>query len=351
MSARVPLLTIVGALVALYLLLALLGQLVLTLVVAGAVYYLLAPVVTALERRVPRLAAVAASYVVLLAAVTIALASLGPRVYAQLDELAADLPGYAERVESWLLDHDLAGEGADPRIRDAVESLVDRGDQIALEAVKGLLSTLGGVFSSLFAIVLGLVAGFYLLLSAPELATAAARWFPPGHRDRWARFGAGASAVLAGYLRARVLASVFVGVSYGLAFTLLGVNEPILLGVLGGVLNLVPLVGPLLAAIPALGVAIFQSWSLTLAVLVVMVIAQQIESAVVAPHFEGRYLGLPPAVIVIVAAAGAALAGLPGLVLATPAAGIARVALDVFYRERWDEAASPRAEQDGVSHP
>ena len=55
--------------------------------------------------------------------------------------------------------------------------------------------------------------------------------------------------------------------------------------------------------------------------------------------------------IVIVAAAGAALAGLPGLVLATPAAGIARVALDVFYRERWDEAASPRAEQDGVSHP
>jgi len=99
------------------------------------------------------------------------------------------------------------------------------------------------VFSSLFAIVLGLVAGFYLLLSAPELATAAARWFPPGHRDRWARFGAGASAVLAGYLRARVLASVFVGVSYGLAFTLLGVNEPILLGVLGGVLNLVPLVG------------------------------------------------------------------------------------------------------------
>lgn len=331
-SMRASLLAIAGGLLALYLAVKFLWPLVLTLLVGGAVYYLLAPLVTLLERRrVPRLVAALVVYSMLVASLVTAFAALVPRLYAQLEELGRDLPGYAESFESWLA----AQEGADPRIRDALDALVERADEVAIDAVIGVLGALGGLVSSLVAVLFGLIVGFYLLLGAPRLAEQLPHWFPPRERERWTRFGRESSRVLAGYLRARLVASVFVGTSYGVAFALLGLDEAILLGVLGGLLNLVPVVGPLLAAMPALIVAAFQGWPLVVAVLIVMVVAQQVESAVVNPYLEGHYVQLPPAVIVLVAASGAALAGIVGLLLAPPVAGLARAALDVFYRGSW----------------
>jgi putative heme transporter len=328
----------------LYLLIAYLWQLVLTLIVAGAVYYLLSPLVEALMRRgSPRGLAVVAAYAVLVAVLVVSVSLLAPRVYGQVDQFARDLPEYAESLEEWLGGRRVAGEAADERLREALDALVERGDEVALETARRLLVGVGGFFATITAVIFGLAAGFYLLVGAPELSARAATWVPPERRREWLEFGRLASRVLAGYLRARLLASVFVGTSYGVAFALLGVNEAILLGVIGGVLNLVPVIGPILAAIPALIVAAFQSWTLVVAVLVIMVVAQQVESAIVNPHLEGHYVRLPPAVVVLVAAAGLALAGIPGLLLATPVAGLVRAALDVFYR-RWEDADPPEPE-------
>jgi putative heme transporter len=331
-STRASLLAITAGLVFLYLAVEFLWPLVLTLLVSGAVYYLLAPVVGLLERRgVPRLLGTVAGYILLVGASVVAFAAFVPRLYSQLEEFGRDLPGYAESVEAWLADQ----ERTDPRLRDAIDSLAGRADEVAIDAVNHALGVISGFFSSLVAIFFGLIVGFYLLLSGPRLAEQLPHWFPPAQRARWVRFGQEASRVLAGYVRARLIASTFVGTSYGIAFALLGVDQAVLLGTLAGVLNLVPVVGPLLAAIPAILVAAFQGWPLVLAILIVMVVAQQVESAVVNPYLEGYYVRLPPAVIVLVAAAGAALAGIIGLLLAPPVAGLTRVALDVFYRESW----------------
>jgi putative heme transporter len=332
--------TIALGLALLYLLVAFLWQLVLTLIIAGAVYYLLSPLVDALvRRRTPRALAVMLAYALFVGVLAVALSFLGPRVYAQVLDFAADVPGYIERIEEWLADREIGGEAADERLRGAIESFGEGGGDFALETARRLLIGVGGFFATVTAVIFGLAAGFYLLLGAPDLSARAASWVPPERRHDWVDFGREASRVLAGYLRARLLASVFVGTSYGVAFALLGVEQAILLGVVGGVLNLVPVIGPILAAIPALIVAAFQSFALVLAVLVVMVVAQQVESAVLNPQLEARYVRLPPTVVVLVAAAGLALAGIPGLLLATPVAGLVRAALEVFYRRRWDPVA------------
>ena len=323
-------------------------SLVLAGVVAGAVYYLFAPLVDRLERRgAPRLLGVALSYALLLGALGFFIAAAAPRVYLQARNLSVQAPEYARRLEELVLETDLAGENADPRVREAVHTLVARSDQVALDALGQVATLVGGVFSSLVTIVFGLVLGFYLLLSGPSLAAGAAAWFPPAERERWTRFGRQVSDVLAGYLRARLIASLLIGISYTVAFTLIGLNESILLGTLGGLLNFVPLIGPLLAAIPAIVVALFESWKLALVVLVIMVVAQQLESSVLNPHVEGRYVRLPAVVILIVAVAGGTLAGLPGLLLATPAAGVVRAALDVFYRAEWQAAGHSSRDADG----
>jgi putative heme transporter len=332
-------LAVAAALLLLYLLVAFLWQLVLTLIIAGAVYYLLSPLVDALvRRRTPRVAAVLLAYALFLAVLAVALAFLGPRVYGQVVEFAADLPGYVEEVEGWLGEREIGGEAADERLRTAIEGLTEGGGEVALETARRLLIGVGGFFATVTAVIFGLAAGFYLLVGAPDLSSRAATWIPPERRREWLDFGGEASRVLAGYLRARLIASIFVGTSYGVAFALLGVEQAVLLGVVGGILNLVPVIGPILAAIPALIVAAFQSLALVLAVLVVMVVAQQVESAILNPHLEAHYVRLPPTVVVLVAAAGLALAGIPGLLLATPVAGLVRAALDVFYRRGWAAA-------------
>lgn len=331
---------VAAALLVLYVLVAFLWQLVLTLIIAGAVYYLLSPLVDALvRRRTPRTLSVLLAYALFLAVLAVALAFLGPRVYGQVVDFATDFPAYVEEVEEWLGERQIGGEAADERLRTAIESLTEGGGEVALETARRLLIGVGGFFATVTAVIFGLAAGFYLLIGAPDLSARASSWIPPGRRRDWLDFGNEASRVLAGYLRARLLASVFVGTSYGIAFALLGVEQAVLLGVIGGILNLVPVIGPILAAIPALIVAAFQSLALVAAVLVVMVVAQQVESAILNPHLEAHYVRLPPPVVVLVAAAGLALAGIPGLLLATPVAGLVRAALDVFYRRRLAGAA------------
>ena len=137
-------------------------------------------------------------------------------------------------------------------------------------------------------------------------------------------------------MRARVLAALFIGLCYLAAFVLLGVSQALLLAVVGGLFDLVPVIGPLLAAVPALIVAAFQSVGQVVAVAVVMLVAQQIESGVLDPLLAGRMVHLPAAVMVIAVAAGAAVAGIAGMLVAVPLVAVARNALAIFCRERWE---------------
>jgi predicted PurR-regulated permease PerM len=138
-------------------------------------------------------------------------------------------------------------------------------------------------------------------------------------------------------VRARVLAALFIGVSYLIAFVLLGVDQALLLAAVGGLFDLVPVIGPLLAAVPALVVAAFQGFGQMLAVATVLFVAQQVESAVLDPVLAGRMVRLPPAVMVLAVATGAAASGIGGMLVAVPLAVAVRAALDVFYRERWED--------------
>jgi predicted PurR-regulated permease PerM len=341
-SSRATLLAVAASLVVLYLAVRYLFPFVAAVVIGGVLYYLFAPAVETLERRgVPRLVSALGALAAVLAVLVLLGLTLLPRLYEELEQLAVDLPGHVDRLESWLVGRGLLGE--EVGVRGWADELVERAEGAEVNVLNVALGTLAGTIQSLFVLVFGLVIGFYLLVGGPTVARSVPGWLPPGQRDRWIRFGRDASIVLSGYLRARLIASAFIGVSYGLAFWAIGLPEPLLLGSIGGVLNLVPIVGPNLAAVPAVLVAAFDGWTTVILVLAVMVIAQQIESNFVAPPLEGRYVRLHPTVVVLVVAAGLAIGGIPGILLAVPVAGVARAALDAFYREGWDDVVVPAA--------
>ncbi|WP_437640483.1 AI-2E family transporter [Sorangium sp. So ce854] len=340
-SVRASVLAVAGGLVALGLAVHHLWSAVLSLLIGGAVYYLLAPLVSLLQRwRVPRIASTFLLAGLLGAGAAAAAGYLGPRVYSEFSSLVSQLPHHLARLEQWLVEESgVLGEGADERVQAAIDQMLQRSGGVAMDLAHRMLGVAMAASGSASSVLFGLITGFYLLLSGHEVARGIPRWIPPAHRERWVRFGRASSRVLAAYVRARVIASLFIGVSYWIAFALLGLHQALLLAVVGGLLNFIPVVGPLLAAIPAVIVAAFQGLELVLGVALVMLAAQQVESLVIGPLLEGRSVRLPPVAIVLVVAAGAAVAGVPGMLLATPTAGLARTALDIFYREAWREPA------------
>jgi predicted PurR-regulated permease PerM len=330
--------TIAAAMVAAYLIVRYLSPLVSTLVVGGAVYYIFAPLCAWLERRrVPRLASVLLLVLLCGGAVVVVAITLVPRLYAQLEDFAVSLPAHLAAVERRLAEGGFLGEGADPRVLRATDALIDRAGSLVSGGLQRILGFAASAFGSITTVILGLALGFYLLHGAPDAARGLAGWVPPDDRDRWVRFGRELSRAVGGFVRARVLAALFIGVSYLLAFTLLGLEQALLLGVAAGLFDLVPVIGPLLAAVPALIVAAFHSFGQLLAVVAIMLVAQQVESNVLEPVLAGRMVHLSPAVMVLAVAAGSAAAGIPGMLVAVPLAAGLRSALAVFYRERWEE--------------
>lgn len=336
-ARRRALAAIAAAMVLAYLVVRYFSPLVTTLAAGGAIYYTFAPLCSWLaRRRVPRVASALAIALLLAGAAGVAAMTLAPRIYAELQDFAVGLPAHLALLERRLAEGGLLGEGGDPGVRRATDALIDRSGALVSSGLARILGLTASAFGSVTAVTLGLCLGFYLLTGAGDLSRGLAAWVPPDGRERWIRFGRGVSRAVGGYVRARLLAAFFIGLVYLIAFVALGVSQALLLGVVAGLFDLVPVVGPLLAAVPALVVAAFQGFGKTLAVAVVMLAAQQVESGVLEPLLSGRMVRLSPAVMVLAVAAGAAAAGIPGMLVAVPLVAAARTALEVFYREQWD---------------
>jgi predicted PurR-regulated permease PerM len=316
------------------------------LIIGGAVYALFAPLVDRLARaRVPRSASAVGLLLALLGSAVLGVSMIVPRVYHEFRDLVFQLPMHSIRFDSWLRQQGLLGEEADPLINRAIGTLSGDLQSSVTGAMTWVLGQLTALFGSVLTFVLGSFMGLYLLEGGQEVRAALPGWFPPERRALWCRFGRRAAAVLTAYVRARILASVFIGLSYWAAFAVGGIQQPALLGLIGGVLNLVPVIGPILALAPAVLVAAFTGLTQVILVVIVSFVAQQIESGVIGPLLEGRFVRLPPIAIVISATLGSALLGVAGLLIAVPLAAVTRTALLTFYRDTWKESGDD--ESDG----
>jgi predicted PurR-regulated permease PerM len=130
------------------------------------------------------------------------------------------------------------------------------------------------------------------------------------------------------WVRAQLILMILMGISTGLAYTLLGVPAALVLGLAAGLFEAVPLVGPFLGAIPALVVAATVRPELILAVAVVYAVVQILESNVVVPMVMRNTIGLSPFIVLVSILLGAGLGGMLGALLAVPLAASAEIILE-----------------------
>jgi predicted PurR-regulated permease PerM len=198
------------------------------------------------------------------------------------------------------------------------------------QTVSAVLTGMVGWLAYIPWLVLIPVLSFFFLKDAETFRRSALQMLPRG-RWRWRgdEFFQDINSTLAAYIRAQLTACVFIGVICALGFTLLGLPSPLVLGLIAGVCEFVPLVGPLLVAVIAAIAALLHGGPfLTLLVLLFLAVLRIVQDYVIYPRLIGQGIHLHPLAVIIAILSGAELAGVAGIFLAIPLVAI----LTVSYR-------------------
>lgn len=281
--------------------------------------------------RLPPAATVLMIYAVLIAAVVVGGWQLAGPAIQQIETLAASAPTLAAQVERQVTE--LTGQpGLLAGFSDASAQIAAIRDQINANAgrILGYASTAFGLLTSaLFTLVLAL----YMTVDAARLREGVLGYLPRDVRPRWRAIAIEASHRVAGWLLGQaVLSLVIFGVT---AVGLLGLGVPYALGLAlaAGALEVLPILGPIVAGVLGVAVAATVDLGLALKVLVLYVVIQQLENNLLVPRIIGQASGLHPLVVMLALLIGSELFGLLGAFLAVPVATTVHVALEHLRRE------------------
>jgi len=207
--------------------------------------------------------------------------------------------------------------------------------------------------------ILFLIATFYLLLQMDRIGPALVKLLPRRYRLEVLPLLREINQVLGAYIRGQLLLIVIMAGVTWVALTILGVRYALVLGVVTGVLEIFPLVGPVTAASLAALTALFQpttpfGWTnltLVIVVLVVYTVLRYAEDYLVVPHVIGSIVALHPLVVLFALICGGALAGMLGLLLAVPAVAMLRILGAYLYRKLTEgETAEEEANHKSANH-
>ncbi|MDR7521832.1 MAG: AI-2E family transporter [Armatimonadota bacterium] len=319
------------------------GEIILVVLIAAILATGLNPVVEAVgrrawtrrRRRLSRGASVAVVYLGLLAALGL-MGSLfvGPMVNESrefIERAPALYAGLLQMLAEWRQRY--------PWLPDLTAVL----DRLPQEA--GVLTSYVGaatgvafrVFGAVVSAVTVLIVSIYMLLEAAEIRAGFLRLFPPARHAQVESVLRGIGLKFGGWLRGQLFLGFVVGLAAGLGTWILGLPYPFLLGLAAGVTELVPMIGPVLGAIPAVFVALFGPVWRLIAVVILFAGIQQLENNVLVPRVMKQTVGLSPLLTIVAIMVGAKLMGVLGALLAVPMAAVLQVIIGEVLQTLWRE--------------
>ncbi|MEA5514781.1 AI-2E family transporter [Nodularia sp. UHCC 0506] len=312
--------------VAVFLLVVLLWQLrslILTLMIAVVIAAAIAPLVNLAERlHLPRWLGVIVVYVSLIFGLIGAGLIIGPSVSEQIQRLTSKLPIYLDNLL-------IASENFALRLGitqiESVEEFFDlqsvtnwlfrSSQQLLVRSFGFTRGFIGGVVN----LILALVMSAYMVAGSKNLIKSLVSLFPQPWDERLADQVIPISRRMGGYIQGRVLVSAILGVVITLGLRILGLSEfALALGVIAGFTNLIPFVGPVLGAVPALIVAIPQSGLTFFWVLLLFVMIQNLETYVLDPLLVGSSVRVRPLYQLLAVLGGTQVLGIIGAVIVPP---------------------------------
>jgi predicted PurR-regulated permease PerM len=295
----------------------------------------LAPIVRAVEqqtllpvgtRTFPRWLAILTLYLtLLLALVGLGLAVIPPLVR-QARGLWSRLPDLFARgqrflMDRGLLDHEFTMSEA---LQKAPTGVLGAGGDAVSTVLAAVINVAGGVFG----VVTILILTFYMLVESETIFRRFVRLFPMDQRLRIATVSRDITVKVSAWLGGQMLLGAIIGTTATLGLWLIGVPYFFVLGMIAGIGELIPMVGPILSAIPAIIVALTVSPGMALGVGAFFLVQQQFENHLLVPKLMERQVGVSAVTVIIALLIGGSLLGIVGALLAVPTAAVLQVIFD-----------------------
>ncbi|HEV8309030.1 MAG TPA: AI-2E family transporter [Methylomirabilota bacterium] len=280
-------------------------------------------------RRFPRWLAILVVYLVILSALTGLGFVIVPPLVTQAREFTTQAPELLDRAQQYLVERGLLSQPL--TWQEAIRQAPGKGPDAVGTVIGALWGFLGGIVGVLTIVILT----FYFLIESESLFTTFVRLFPRHQRAQVGAVSLEISRKVSAWLGGQLLLGGVIGVTTALGLGVFGVPYVYVLAVIAAVGELIPIVGPVLAAIPGIAVALSLSWKLALGVALFYLIQQQLEANILVPKLMERQLGVNAVTVIVALLIGSALLGVIGAILAVPTAAIAQVLFqELFARER-----------------
>lgn len=310
--------------------------------VAPLVEFLSRPVrISGRQLAIPRTIAIALSYVIIAAVIVVGVYVLAPQLGNQFPEFTeqarsywATVGGKMQALVAYFRAHRMPGPLLDA-INGAIPGVIDS----VGHNVSSVLTGMVGWLAYIPWLIIIPVLSFFLLKDVDTFRRSALQMLPRG-RWRWRgdEFFQDVNSTLAAYIRAQLTACLFIGIVCAIGFTLLGLPSPLVLGVIAGVFEFVPLVGPLMIAVVAAILAMLHAGPFSaLMVIVFLVILRIVQDYAVYPRLIGQGIHLHPLAVIVALLSGAELAGVAGIFLAIPVVAILTVSYRHWLEHRGSE--------------
>ena len=295
------------------------------LLLAGVIILLLDPLVVRLGRKgLPRVAATTLLYLAGLAVLVLSVVLVVPVVQSQIADFRDQWPEVQARVQDWIADREDDVRGTP--LEFSREELAAQFDGSVTDRLAQLWRAGDRLLSVLVVLLTGPVIAFYLLTDLPRLRARTRALLPPRVLPEVLLVARRMHAVVGGYVRGQIIVATMVGCLTSMGLALLGLPFWAVLGLIAGVSDLVPLIGPVVGGAAAVVVALATRDPVTaLWAVAVMVMVQQLESHVISPLVLHRTVKLHPAAVLLALLAGASLGGIFGMIVAAPAVAALKV--------------------------
>jgi len=289
------------------------------------------PVIDFLQRkRVPRVVATVGVYLFVFGVLAFIVYGTSPLFIQEIQRFSKLFPTYFETLSPPLQG---LGFAAFSDIQTFIGTFTGGVEKLASSIFSALFAIFGGIFATVFVISIAI----FLSLEEKGIERGISVFFSKKYEalalDVWAKSQKKVSA----WFVSRLLSSLFVGGATYITLAIFNVQYPFSLSLIAGVLNFVPVVGPLITALLIALVVAADSGLKVLFVLLAFTLIQQIEGTVITPLLTKKFIGLSPVLVLISLAVGAELWGIMGAILAIPIAGILFEFLRDFLKKRKEE--------------
>ena len=282
------------------------------------------------KKHFPRVLATILIYVTLFISIGFVIYSIAPIFVTEIQQFSQFFPEYFEKLST-----PFRGFGIEAF--ENIDAFTRTFEQGLTKASANIFSAVGAIFGGIFSAMTIFTIALFLSLEEKSVDRVIGILSPKKYETFALSLWARSQKKVSGWFGSRILCCLFVGLTTYLACYVLNIKYAVSFGLFSGVLNMIPIIGPVIVGVAVATVVAAISWTKAVFFIIAFIIIQQIEGNILSPVLTKKFIGLPPVLVLISVMVGAKLWGFMGALLAIPVAGILFEFFRDFLKKRKEE--------------